>query len=374
MKKTVSLLLTLALLLGTCLFVFAADTFHGDVNGDGAVNADDLTKLARVVAGIEDPTTNTDPVIIIPGVIGSELTVGDHTVWPPELGSDIASMFRALEDMAALNVNENPSFSPVRFCMKDRNGRNVGAQNTYETLAEALAEARGAENVFFYGYDWRLSNAVTADDLASYINAVLRTTGAKKVNIVAHSMGGIVTTGYLAKYGDAKLNKVVTCGTPFLGSEESVDALVDGGDLLERFVEDQALSALLAPLVVENARTMPSMYELMPADGWEQLGLLDGDKLVATANDTEKQAFAFYQSVLCNLEKVWKGVDHVGLVGISTETEDGDGTSNGDGRVTARSATADGLFVTESVTFPVLHVDLVCDPAAVAFILSAVSE
>jgi triacylglycerol esterase/lipase EstA (alpha/beta hydrolase family) len=57
-----------------------------------------------------------------------------------------------------------------------------------------------------------------ADQVAAKIDAMVETCGARKVMIVSHSMGGLVTRAYLRKYGSAKIARVVTIGAPHHGS------------------------------------------------------------------------------------------------------------------------------------------------------------
>ena len=57
-----------------------------------------------------------------------------------------------------------------------------------------------------------------ADQLAARVDAILRATGAARVAIVGHSMGGLVARAYLRRYGAAKVRSVMTLGTPHHGS------------------------------------------------------------------------------------------------------------------------------------------------------------
>ena len=57
-----------------------------------------------------------------------------------------------------------------------------------------------------------------ADQLATRIDAVLRATGAIRVSLVGHSMGGLVARAYLRRYGEARVAQVITIGTPHAGS------------------------------------------------------------------------------------------------------------------------------------------------------------
>lgn len=51
-------------------------------------------------------------------------------------------------------------------------------------------------------------------DLPQAIDAVLRETGASAVDLVGHSMGGVIIYGYLAVFGEAPVRRVVTLSSP----------------------------------------------------------------------------------------------------------------------------------------------------------------
>ncbi|HVO87164.1 MAG TPA: alpha/beta fold hydrolase [Casimicrobiaceae bacterium] len=57
-----------------------------------------------------------------------------------------------------------------------------------------------------------------AEQLASRIDAVLAQTGARQVVLVTHSMGGLVTRAYVARYGASKVRRAVTIAAPHHGS------------------------------------------------------------------------------------------------------------------------------------------------------------
>ena len=59
---------------------------------------------------------------------------------------------------------------------------------------------------------------VFADQVAAKVDAILAATGAARVAIVGHSMGGLVARAYLRRYGSHKVSLVMTLGTPHHGS------------------------------------------------------------------------------------------------------------------------------------------------------------
>jgi len=57
-----------------------------------------------------------------------------------------------------------------------------------------------------------------AGQLAARIEAIRAATGAERVALVAHSMGGLVARAYLRRFGAARIEQLITIGTPHHGS------------------------------------------------------------------------------------------------------------------------------------------------------------
>jgi triacylglycerol esterase/lipase EstA (alpha/beta hydrolase family) len=57
-----------------------------------------------------------------------------------------------------------------------------------------------------------------AGQLAARIDAICAATGAARVAVIAHSMGGLVARAYLRRVGAARIARLVTIGTPHHGS------------------------------------------------------------------------------------------------------------------------------------------------------------
>jgi triacylglycerol lipase len=71
-----------------------------------------------------------------------------------------------------------------------------------------------------WSYDWRQSNATTAQQLAAEVDRLLAATGASKVDIVSHSMGGL-SSRYYAKNlgGSGKIDAWVSLAGPNHGTD-----------------------------------------------------------------------------------------------------------------------------------------------------------
>ena len=59
---------------------------------------------------------------------------------------------------------------------------------------------------------------VFADQVAAKVDAILGATGAARVSIVGHSMGGVVARAYLRRCGGTKISSLMTLGAPHHGS------------------------------------------------------------------------------------------------------------------------------------------------------------
>lgn len=227
------------------------------------------------------------PVIIIPGISGSEL------VLPKTKDKAWFSIKRLKADdlrlpMASPVLARNRDTLKAGDIIREVELRVLPDVEVYKNLLEAL-KARGyteatfdnprASDVFYvFPYDWRRDNVETARLLIRKITA----TKAKlrkpqlKFDIIAHSMGGLVAR-YAAMYGLAEppaanpkptwsgaahINKLMMFGTPNEGSFSAFETLVKGYPIIaERnlpFVDD------LRP---EDVFTSPSVFQLLPHNG-----------------------------------------------------------------------------------------------------------
>lgn len=67
----------------------------------------------------------------------------------------------------------------------------------------------GAENVYYFTYDWRRNPLDIAKELDAVIKTAKSASGKNKVNIACVSMGGMITCSYLYSYGYSSINNLV---------------------------------------------------------------------------------------------------------------------------------------------------------------------
>lgn len=83
------------------------------------------------------------------------------------------------------------------------------------SMAAALEKA--GFHTFQFDYP---STQVSIPEAAEYLHKTIESLeGIEELNIVAHSMGGLVTRAYFAEHHDPRFRRVVTVGTPHCGAE-----------------------------------------------------------------------------------------------------------------------------------------------------------
>ena len=92
-------------------------------------------------------------------------------------------------------------------------------------ILQRAVEEYGAENVYYYNYDWRLDPFYHAEKIAALIDTALKDSGAAQIDLACASMGGILTIAYLTKYGADKLHRVLFLSSTFCGTYVTGDVL-----------------------------------------------------------------------------------------------------------------------------------------------------
>lgn len=162
---------------------------------------------------------------------------------PEPLGNAVADggmkilekMFCNEDGSSVYNVNHypnDPALTNYKYLTDSGRLDLVREKN----LSAAAAERIGGENVFSFQYDFRMGGYDIANELSDYVNAVLKYTGAKKVNIFGMSYGGFVVGAYLSLFADsAPINNAVL-DVPALG----------GTSFAKRFFLGESISPLRA--------------------------------------------------------------------------------------------------------------------------------
>ncbi|MCL1925333.1 MAG: alpha/beta fold hydrolase [Defluviitaleaceae bacterium] len=162
------------------------------------------------------------PIIVLPGIAGTEMRNPANSVLQL-VWINILWHFQGHLEQLGLDREGIPLISTVHPV-----STGYGANNTYQALLRHLRAEFGAERVHFWGYDWRLDNDYNAERLREFIDRL----NAPTVNIIAHSMGGLIVARYIANGHGYRINTLITLGTPFLGAPR-VPYIFATGNLVE---------------------------------------------------------------------------------------------------------------------------------------------
>ncbi|MGD0886223.1 MAG: alpha/beta hydrolase [Thermodesulfovibrionales bacterium] len=206
------------------------------------------------------------PTIVVPGITASYLQ--DSYPLPPETVWSVLT-----KDYGRIALHPNDLRYEAQEPARVRPGElyEVAYKEMVAELRYNLCQkADEPVPVYPFGYDWRMPLNMVEKGLAEFVDEVIGRTkllrhyaadgyaDKPKVNLIGHSMGGLVITGYLQSVGHvASVNKVVTLATPFQGSFEAVIKIITGTANLG--------TAPPSSREREAARLTPSLYELLPS-------------------------------------------------------------------------------------------------------------
>lgn len=214
---------------------FSADNYDKKVVADI-----DVACGQTITYNIQLTPQTPDPVILIPGILGS---------WQREVceTDPVTNLFGCKSEYVP---------DPIL--------------NTYDSLWQALINVGYQKNVnlFALGYNWRLDNNITAGLLKQKIANIKQITGKSKVDLVVHSMGGLVARAYIqgTDYAD-DVDQLIFLGTPQLGSPEA-------------YLQYEAVEGFQAP---EKYFAIPYFFTEALTNGYTNLVNYVREKVVALA-------------------------------------------------------------------------------------------
>ncbi|MBI4790234.1 MAG: hypothetical protein HY782_24635 [Chloroflexi bacterium] len=196
------------------------------------------------------------PLIFVPGIAGSVLQLDgvaiNANLWP----------FAPLGSRTNLGLERDgmtPAIKGVKIIAPDIiRSAALGTTKIYSPLMQAL-KAQGYKedtDLFILPYDWRLDNTQHVLRLAALVDEVLQKCKSTKVNILTHSMGGLIGRGYVNSAGKTKVDTLITMSMPFYGSPVAYYATVNGYSFGNATVRAELIKVL--------GQNWPAPYQLSP--------------------------------------------------------------------------------------------------------------
>ena len=244
------------------------------------MNSEELVSSVRdYILGDEkhDRNLGKKPIIFIPGIAGSELFKIDESLVSPEekaIGMIYGDKERSAKriwvpigyDASKANDDLNLYSNENLYGLQQGDLRKVnlferhaGPVAMYSSLLGTIMKNFPDRPVYLFSYDWRKTNVDSAEKLAAFIDSI--TDGGKvKVDIIAHSMGGIVSSHYLREHDD-RVDKYLSFGTPYEGAPSAFNTL-SSKSLVGGFL-DVVIEKLIG-IKPDVASSFTAMVELLP--------------------------------------------------------------------------------------------------------------
>jgi pimeloyl-ACP methyl ester carboxylesterase len=236
------------------------------------------------------------PVVVVPGILGSELMKNDTQVWL-NVGNAFGTHELALP--ATLPPFESQDdLRPGGLLGVDTVLPRLFGFTEYSDLVELLIdagfrratvpEAHGSRH-YVFTYDWRRDIAVCARSLHETLERVTEGGGGEGgFNVIGHSMGGLVARYYL-RYGTAEPGGPVTWAGARRIRNLILVATPNGGGIgaLEALLQGERIGLSSTTLAASVIGRMPSIYALLPHRGTQPLVDEGGRRLDVNLLDLE---------------------------------------------------------------------------------------
>ncbi len=316
----------------------------------------DLVRLARKAerVGVNDTSPH---VVVVPGILGSQLGIArqrplpNDVLWLDPIDIQVGRLRLLALDAAAPII-------PLGVVL-------------YSHLKLRLRLRAAGFAVTFHDYDWRLGIEESGASFAAW----LRDQRSRRLAIVAHSMGGLLSRTALALPGTQHIERVVLLGTPNQGSFAPVQVLRGTYALVRKIARlDAATTA--ERLTEEVFNGFPSLYQMVPVAAGRKgaADLLDprawpesGPRLRLPLLERGRR----FREGLPPVDERFVAIAGVGQETVTAVAKVRDGfaytvTRHGDGTVPATSAALDGANTYFAKT---AHSDLTRDAHVAAAIV-----
>ncbi|XP_051218933.1 lecithin-cholesterol acyltransferase-like 4 [Lolium perenne] len=254
-------------------------------------------RVAKEQVPLIDP--NLDPVLLVPGIGGSILEAVDEAgnkerVWVRILAADHEcreKLWAKFDAATGKTVSVDEKITIV--VPEDRYGLYaidtldpdmiIGDDSVYyyhDMIVQMIKWGyQEGKTLFGFGYDFRQSNRLseTLDQFSRKLESVYTASGGKKINLITHSMGGLLVKCFMSLHGDVFEKYVkswIAIAAPFQGAPGYINSgLLNGMSFVEGWQSNFFISKwTMQQLLIE----CPSIYELLASSTyhWEETPLL----------------------------------------------------------------------------------------------------
>lgn len=251
----------------------------------------------------EGCTCGFSPIIYV-GPLGCSSIVRDagtddaQQLWKIDTGYLLSNLSSVLPDLTKALLTRNTDLlgdALVKFindCFGDLALDSEGESKENVTTPELnvpKGDRHGPDSDYYFDYDFRLDPFAHAERLHDFIAQVKELTGHNTVKLKCSSMGGVVLSAYLEKYGSEDIDVIIARCCPFKGTAVAGEAFTGKLEInstsLTRYGED-AIPFLDGGFEADFLESF--LYVLL--DTLKGVGVIDGicalgDKLIKDLGD-----------------------------------------------------------------------------------------
>ncbi|KAF9587430.1 hypothetical protein IFM89_002611 [Coptis chinensis] len=286
---------------------------------------------------------NLDPVLLVPGIAGSILNAVDddgkeERIWVRVLGADHEFRTKLWSKFDPSTGTPGMNLGCGADCVVGSKTRIVVPEDRYglyavDVLDPSMIVGRDCvcyfhdmivemlkwgfqegKTLFGFGYDFRQSNRLpeAMSRFAAKLESVYTASGGKKINIITHSMGGLLVKCFMALHSDIFEKYVknwIAIAAPFQGAPGYITtSLLNGMSFVKGWEQNFFISKwTMQQLLIE----CPSIYELMgcPNFNWNVIPRLEiwrksqsanGDSTVMLESYEAEEAIPIMKEALSN--------------------------------------------------------------------------
>ena len=286
----------------------ASGPYHETSNPNGLGNAvsDDVSfsPWCENESCIVIPVRN--PVIIIPGVMGTEMFNGIEKLWIDfarnflDIGDEFMDSLQFNEDLTPTNIGVTIG-DVIRKVIGTIKGVEFSILNYTDELIKEFENQGYIEgtDLFLFPYDWRYGvNDDNVLKLKQRIINVLEQSNSEKVDIIAHSTGGLIVKKYVVTNSlEHYIDKAIFVGVPNTGAPQAIKTLLEGSNFSNPFLAQSEMKKI--------AKNLPVVYDLAPSKQYYNtkgsfLKIINQGFLSSTSRDLN---FEEYKDFLINDHK-----------------------------------------------------------------------
>ncbi len=222
------------------------------------------------------------PVLFVPGLLSTEIRNNEDLLWldlekvfwstPDDFLDDLSFQNDLTPYNDALSLGQVIKTKIIPFYWDY--DYSQGLMDEFAGQGYDVNEDSGEQTFYTFPYDWRYGasgvypkpentsqrDITNSDLLAERIGQLAAISPMGKVDVIAHSLGGLIVKKYVAQISEPKINKLVFVGVPNLGAPLAGRALIHGTDFGVFGLNPQELKKI--------SQNMPAAYDLLPSQAY----------------------------------------------------------------------------------------------------------